>query len=227
MVIGVIENARDALKAGVGMAEDAGPDPLVTLWAEWLNARDALPPEEMNKEESDRFMNEMGERVQAFEDQLIAEPPKTLAGAHVQLDFLLYWQTVGLPTDERGYFARLRESVNRNLAALAAGQPVAPEPLVSLWSEWAMLRNTRAPQGVDFEGEERFNEDLSDRMMALEFQIIAARAETQTGALVQLAIANFYAEHGTPYDAKPLLVDLRKSIESDLRGVAAGQGGAS
>ena len=77
------------------------------------------------------------------------------------------------------------------------------------------------------EGEERFNEDLSDRMMALEFQIIEARAETLTGALVQLAIASYYAEQGTPHDAKPLLADLGKSAERVLLGIAAGPGGAS
>ena len=63
--------------------------------------------------------------------------------------------------------------------------------------------------------------------MALEIRIISGRAETTACLLAQLAIANLYAENGTPYKAEPALAELGKNTERALAGIVAEIGGAS
>ena len=226
-------------------------DPLAALWAKYqrLDAAEKVACDAYSKAEGEYFDSHPSGSLNARENKKarakagLSALEKASATTSNRADAVLKRIMTSPATSLDGLLIKLRavaewsrhepsdpviEGVKTAIEALERlAQPTSPDPLVALWSKWTELRNTRTPEGVDFEGEERFNEDLSDRMMALEFQIIEARAETLTGALVQLAIASYYAEQGTPHDAKPLLADLGKSAERVLLGVAAAQGGAS
>ena len=106
------------------LAQPTGPDPLIMLWSKWFDAYKSELPEGMEEggKEEDRFSAEICELMQDIEAQIMAEPPKTVAGAHAQLGLILEWLEMGMSNDTRGHYARLRQSVNRNLSAMAAGQ---------------------------------------------------------------------------------------------------------
>ncbi len=46
------------------MTDQITQDPLVALWVQWIDARAARPPADMGGKESDRFMEEICDRMQ-------------------------------------------------------------------------------------------------------------------------------------------------------------------
>lgn len=120
MIIGVIENARDALKAGVGMAEDAGPDPLVAMWSEWDKLRktrfsDHVPHgDPIDHKAEEAFYAGKGDEMTEIEDRIMAAVPSTLAGALVQMSVLIDRTTTDIAPPQK--------DVDATVAGLAAAQ---------------------------------------------------------------------------------------------------------
>ena len=97
MVIGILENARDALKAGVGMAQETDPDPLVALWAEWCALEWHKRPKGLTDEESERFTEQAADQADKIATKIISASPDTLAGAFAQIALLSYWSDNAVP----------------------------------------------------------------------------------------------------------------------------------
>ena len=91
MVIGVIENVRDALKAGVGVTKEAMTDPLVALYAKWRGLEWRRVPEGMADAEAETFNAQSADLADEVSIEIISASPDTLIGTFAQMALLRYW----------------------------------------------------------------------------------------------------------------------------------------
>ena len=115
MVIGVIENARDALKAGVGAVQEAGPDPLVALWSKWWALEWQRIPEGLTEEEGERFTARKADQAVDVAIEIISASPDTVVGFFAQMAVLKYWADNGIPNSANAALDRFNGRIEKAL----------------------------------------------------------------------------------------------------------------
>ena len=224
MVVGVIENARDALKGGVSVVLPASPgtdDPFPAWLAEWEAVRAALKValKEHDGDLDDRLADRLFRPINVLEKKINDTPAYTIAGVVAKLRVIAYLVEIDNEPSVSLVASALAgaEYVMRGPGVVATG----PNPLFALWSEWREVRATPTPEGLDGDEADSHTAGLVDRMIPLEVQILNAPAQTLIDAYAQIVMLADWEEDGVPtLVGDNGLKQFYASVEAALQDVA-------
>ena len=227
MIIGVMQNARDAIKAGVGTVGEAGDEPLVALYAKWRALEWRKPPEGLTEDEAESFTDRTADEADAVSVEIIAAPAKTLIGAYAHIALLKFWAENGIPDRLEAALARFYGHVEAALqgAGRTGGgeDPVVQivQTLPAMFDKLTRLEIKEVKQGEAL----RWSGTYYDLIRATEGVIAQTPATSLEGALAQIAIANACVHeiedsvednlrHDRAVDARSLLYSAVLAIEA-------------